>query len=278
MFQKDHFFEYLHSLKEFRDYATSERKDSVFLNHQKIIGRFVGPYTHGPAYENILILHDVGTGKSGIVCCIFEEYYRFYKNDFNFIYLSNNDVTKNNFKEEFKKLSPTFQKLSLEMEHSKSVRFHQIFITKYSNTDLARLENKYSLLKIKLLLSLMKFIILSTESIEERQQSQTKIRRVQEFLQKFHNKKLIFMTGTPIRHQVDEIIPIFSLLLNRSISMNIFDQNNWLESFQNILQKVSISYFRKKILKNLKIIYQQPTQPNLQELNQQMFHDIFFKT
>ena len=276
--KKDHFFEYLHSLKEFRDYATSERKDSVFLNHQKIIGRFVGPYTHGPAYENILILHDVGTGKSGIVCCIFEEYYQFYKNDFNFIYLSNNDVTKNNFKEEFKKLSPTFQKLSVEMEHSKSVRFHQIFITKYSNTDLARLENKIQSFENQTIIVIDEVHnLVNRESIEERQQSRTKIRRVQEFLQKFHKKKLIFMTGTPIRHQVDEIIPIFSLLLNRSISMNIFDQNNWLESFQNILQKVSISYYRKKNSENLKIIYQQPTQPNLQDLNQEMFHDIFFQ-
>ncbi len=278
--KKDHFFEYLHSLKEFRDYATSERKDSVFLNHQKIIGRFVGPYTHGPAYENILILHDVGTGKSGIVCCIFEEYYEFYKNDFNFIYLSNNDVTKNNFKEEFKKLSPTFQKLTIEIEKrtkSKSLRSHQIFITKYSNTDLLRLENKIQSFDKQTIIVIDEVHnLVNRESIEEQEQSQTKIRRVREFLQKFSNKKLVFMTGTPIRHQVDEIIPIFSLLLNQSISMNIFDQNNWLESFQNILQKVSISYFRKKNSEHLKIVYKK-AEPNLQNLNEQMFHDVFFQ-
>lgn len=278
--KKDHFFEYLHSLKEFRDYATSERKDSVFLNHQKIIGRFVGPYTHGPAYENILILHDVGTGKSGIVCCIFEEYYEFYKNDFNFIYLSNNDVTKNNFKEEFKKLSPTFQKLTIEIEQrtkSRSLRSHQIFITKYSNTDLLRLENKIQSFDKQTIIVIDEVHnLVNRESIEEQEQSQTKIRRVREFLQKFSNKKLVFMTGTPIRHQVDEIIPIFSLLLNQSISMNIFDQNNWLESFQNILQKVSISYFRKKNSEHLKIVYKK-AEPNLQNLNEQMFHDVFFQ-
>ena len=111
--------EYLYGLYEFYNYKSSEeKKDEFFLNHQKIISRFLSPYT---LFKDILIIHDMGTGKSGVVSAVFEEYHSFYGFEVNFVYLSNNEVTRSNFLQEFLKLSPTLKKLSNKIRQSFSL-------------------------------------------------------------------------------------------------------------------------------------------------------------
>lgn len=275
-------YEFLYSLKEFREYATCERKDSSFLNHQKIIARFIGPYTIGEQYNNLLILHDVGTGKSGIVCSVFEEYYRFFRNEFNFIYLSNNEVTKNNFIQEFIKLSPSYKSISKEMVKKKANHMkYNIFIMKYSNTDLNRLEKRISSFNQQTIIILDEVHnLVNRGSITEQKKvpvhDENKLSRLQSFFQKFPQRKLVLMTGTPVRHQIEEILPIFSLLLNEKIPLNLFETSGWKQSLQEILKKVNISCFQKQSSEKIKITYQVGDE-SLQHYNQDMFHKVYFQ-
>ena len=97
----------------------------------------------------------MGTGKSGVVSAVFEEYHSFYGFEVNFVYLSNNEVTRSNFLQEFLKLSPTLKKLSNKIQENtnhihkfglrhKKIRItdFNIFISFYSNSNLKTLDKK----------------------------------------------------------------------------------------------------------------------------------------
>lgn len=274
---------YLFHLQEFRELASDQKKqDKQFLNHQKLIARFISPYTDGNTrYQNLLVIHDVGTGKSGIVCCVFEEYYKFFKKEFNFIYLSNNDVTKNNFIEEFLKLSPVFQKVHEKLDKRK-FDSQRIYITKYSNTDLTRLQEK---IKKNNHLETIIFVdevhnIVNRDCIKEQEEEEDtrhKIERIRRFLNQFPKKRTLFLTGTPIRHAVDEIIPIFSLLSEKEhFSYDLFEKKQWKMKLREILKTMNISYFRKKKQEDIEVVYEKGDE-DLQDLNESMFHAVFFQ-
>lgn len=269
--------EYLYSLKEFREFSNEKKKDKHFLNHQKIIARFFGPYTtSSPKFNKLFVIHDMGTGKSGIVCSVFEEYYKFLRHNFNFIYLSNNDVTKNNFLEESKKLSPRFKVLFQNLEKIKLSEYN-IFINKYSNTELSKLKEKIKNFETQTIIIVDEVHnIVNRDCFMKEKKEENKIKRLSDFLKLFPNKKIMFMTGTPIRHEVQEILPILSLLLGKKIKSNIFQEKNWKVVFREILQKVNISYFRKKKIKDVNIEFQKGDL-TLDYLNEKMFHPVFFQ-
>lgn len=281
--------EFLARLSEFQDLNSNlSKKDDYFLNHQKIIARFMSPYT---LFDKILILHDVGTGKSGVISCMYEEFYKFYGFDFNFIYLSNNEVTRNNFYSEFMKLSPTMRNIIEKIQENsntiekyglrkrKKIRIvdFNIHISKYSKMHLKKLEkktqhkkNKYTLIFVDEVHNLVQNNhIFSKEGME-------KMNRLVEFIDLFPKRKTVYLTGTPMRHMESELIPLLSFVSDKKIPQDLFDQSDWKEKLQNILSSVHISYFRNRQNKNVKIIYKKGDSM-FDDFNKNMFYNVYFQ-
>jgi hypothetical protein len=271
--------QFLYRKKEFYDFRAEEtRKDVHFLNHQKIISRFMSPVVQGPCFQNLLVLHEVGTGKSGVVCSIYEEFCkRLGMGNFCFIYLSNNDVTRNNFVEEFIKLTPTIQqsmkKISRKKLQTDYKKFrptdYKIYITKYSNHDLSVLEKR-----VQNYLDIQTVIIIDEvhNLIKKDLENSMKLKKVDLFINSFSNRKCIFMTGTPMRHEVKELIPLLSLMTRKKIPFNLFERMNWKNDFRQILKTMNISYYRKKEDSDIVINYKKKNS----KLNQEMFYPIYF--
>ena len=106
----------------------------------------------------------------------------------------------------------------------------RIYITKYSNTDLIRLQEK---IKKNNHLETIIFVdevhnIVNRDCIKEQEEEDTqhKIERIRSFLNQFPKKRTLFLTGTPIRHAVDEIIPIFLYYPRKSICLMICLKKN----------------------------------------------------
>ena len=284
--------EYLCGLQEFKELDSKEcKEDEFFLNHQKIIARFMSPYT---PFHNILIIHDVGTGKSGVVSCVFEEFFKFYEFEFNFVYLSNNEVTRNNFFAEFMKLSPTMNKLKNIIQvnenmmekfgpkYRKKIRItdFNIFISKYSNMYLTKLEKK---IKKK-----ENVTILFIDEVHNLVQSNNnygsgggkdteKVDRLLRFIKSFPNRKVIYLTGTPMRHTEMELLPLLSFVSDKPISYDLFDSSDWENKLEDVLHSVNVSYFRSRQNKEVEMIYKKGDS-SLANFNKNMFYNVYFQS
>lgn len=275
---------YLYNLKEFYDFRHVDpchRVDQNFLHHQKIVSRFLSPYT---PYHKLLVIHDVGTGKSGVVCALYEEYYKLFKFEFNFIYLSNNDVTKLNFQEEMLKLSPTIKRLHEKIGYENQLKKdtkprwrrsrlkdYNIHISKYSNLDLNNLgrrlkhKNKETVIVVDEVHNLVH---------KDFGENDDKLNRLTSFMNQFPKRKTMFMSGTPIRHDVCEIIPLLNLVSDEKLNLSLIHKT---KEFESKLSCIPISYFRKKIDKNLIIQYQKG-EKEYKSFNKKMFYPVFFST
>ena len=251
------------------EFLQDEQKSNSFLKHQVNIYRYLSPFTE---YKRLFCLHACGTGKSGVSACLYENYSKLLGNNFVFIYLSNNTVTKSNFISEMVKLSPTFHKLYQFSTTKRNLGKNNVFIERYTRMDiqelLTKLKWKYTEgIPMIIIVDEAHHLILSKDTLDSeedhnnpfeiREEMNKRLESLQLLLQTYPEAKQVLMTATPIRHDRKELIPLLNLLLddNNKLQKNEFEQHDWRDTFKE-KTKGMVSYFRNNIFENIIVEYQ----------------------
>lgn len=238
--------------------------------HQSFIARFLSPLT---PFDRLLAIHETGTGKSGCVSALYDEWKKRTNNEFIFIYLTSNDSTKVNFMFEFKKLSR-------EYDQNRKTNSNNIFIDKYAKVELNRLrkriEDELSPVHPILIVIDEAHNLISNNSFDD-EKTNERYETMVEFLASIENRTTILAcTGTPIRHEIKEIIPLLNLIVPETIPNDFFTLPNWEEKFNEICKRY-VSYFRFKKEKYLEIEFVEGETKHNQE-SFRFHYPVFFET
>lgn len=217
------FYQDIYEKKEFYDVARNYQTDG-FKSHQKIIARFV---SHWTLYQSLFIIHETGTGKSGVASAVFDGLIR-ERPKMRTLYLSNNDTLLENFRSEILKLSPYLQKEWAAL--TKKITIHSDNFSTYRNRILkeARIDfNTYARFSSLLQKDRMKYIRqyhnsliildevhhLIVHEIEKGKTLDTDYNEIHAFLHGISEKKILLMSATPMRNSPTEIAPLINLIL-----------------------------------------------------------------
>ena len=263
--------------QEFTELSCIFPTKNFFLNHQQIISRYISPYRTD--VQSILVVHSTGTGKSGVASSLFEEFYSFYSTDFVFLFLGPNQVIVDNFKHELMKLSSVYRDISNIARKTKN-----IFFSKYSRADLEVLSSIMQNLKdlpIVVIVDEAHNLIDIKQTKETTDDDRLETQRYQSlvrFLSTLPRRRVIYMTATPIRHCITEVIPLMNLLLSsdEKLPMNLFQKENWKEKLINAIQG-RVSFFRRNESKKIvSSSFQRSNNDELNHYNKNMIFNIFF--
>lgn len=276
--------------KEFHELRSCFPNKEHYLNHQKIISRYLSPYRLGVCPTKFLVLHSTGTGKSGVASCLFDEYYSLYKNKFVFIFLGPNTITLDNFQIELKKLSINYKEIygRINSFQKKKRKEKNIIFSKYSRADLEVLTENLTDIQKQL-----QFIIIIDEVHNLIDINQTKDNKkietlenqryqsLERFLKSIPKKICIYMTATPLRHSIYEVVPLLNLIIEdneEKLNLNIFNKKNWKEVIQRAIEG-KISYYRtnerdRKVI----TVFESESSPNFSNLNEDMIFKVNFST
>jgi len=112
------FYMDLYKKKEFHDLrfrdAPSPPPTRAFRDHQKIVARYL---SHWTLYDSLLLLHDTGTGKSGVAAAVYDGLRQY--QHLKVLYLTNNETLIHNFKNEMSKLSSVIRTAVLDKMEAK---------------------------------------------------------------------------------------------------------------------------------------------------------------
>ena len=234
----DDFYQKIYRKKEFNDLKIPKRHD-FYESHQLIVARFI---SHWTLYQSLIVLHDTGTGKSGVAAATFTGLKR-YNEELVTIYITHSETLVNNFKEEIFKLSPILYEKDMEDDEStykskrnKILKNAKIYF--YTNYQFAKLLQRESMETIIRKYRYMLIILdevhhLVNREIEipkEERKKKKKLGRIleesvkpydliKEFLRKIEYKKLLLMTATPMRNSPKEIAPLLNLVFNEDIAI-----------------------------------------------------------
>jgi len=228
------FYMDIYKKREFYDLRNPDLYFDGFYSHQWMIARFISNWT---LYESLIVLHDTGTGKSGVAAATFTGLKK-YNPGLQTLYVSNNDTLLNNFKEEIFMLSPLLYDPELK-DNSESVDEYTrkrnailskagfTFKTYYKLSQELRkggdLKNEWN----------RQFIIMDeihhlvSHDVEippkERKMKKDLIRGEREvstpyddilkFIHSLDFKKMLLMTATAMRDSPSEIAPLINLVL-----------------------------------------------------------------
>lgn len=230
------------------------------LKHQELIARFLSSHT---MYNELLIFHEMGTGKSCTAVRIAEQSM---KDNFGInsaLYISRGDTTNNNFINELifnctdgRYIPENYNKLTeLEKTHRKKkaikdkydIGTYQTFAKEiYELNDKAIIE-KYS----------NKVIIIDeihNIRIQDTVEDNNKIKVYSQFDRFLHlvkNCKIILMSGTPMKDGVEEISSVMNLILPESLKFPNENEfiKEYFESGENFkyIKKGKLEDFKNKI-------------------------------
>lgn len=222
--QDKEFYNRIVEKKEFWD-----GQDEMFFRHQINIARYMAQWT---LYNSLFIYHEMGTGKSALTVAMTE---MTRKNGFSkkVIYIAHNQTQIANYKNEIKRFSPRLtSSLGQEVmpEEKMRNRWNSI-LTKdgyefYTFGTVSSEFSKRSDTWIKQHYERSIFIIDEAHHLVQTNKDEDKksYHTILHVLSVVHEKKLLVMTGTPIRDQPDEVIPLLNIVLppNKQLSRSDF--------------------------------------------------------
>lgn len=193
-----------------------ENDSEIFFRHQVNIARYMSQWT---LFDSLFLYHEMGTGKSGVTVALTEEFRDMYKK---VLYIAHNETQIQNYKNEILKFSPRLAGL-LERETHKDPEWrrsrwnkilaadgYEFFTLGTIHNDFTRrakfLKEKYD---YSIILVDEAHHLVQTNKDEEKKSYEA----LQFLLNEVEHKKLLVMTGTPIRDQPDEIVPLLNLVL-----------------------------------------------------------------
>lgn len=230
------FYMDIYRKREFNELKGLDVTDPYYFPHQKIIARYISNWT---LYQNLLLVHDTGTGKSASAAAVYDGLAAF-RPDLKTLYLVNNDSTLENFKNEVvmrsKRLSNQFQDYlkkkkeydpermdMLRSKFLKEKRFEFYTYGRFSRmleTEMEALLKQWSYQ----LLILDETHHLILQDLEKKKpvkktlliadkEYQPNYKKIKMFLHSLPHKKCLFMTATPMRNSPIEISPLLNLIL-----------------------------------------------------------------
>lgn len=205
----DKFYQELYQLKEFNELGGKGKMDG-FLHHQIIPSRFLSMYTF---YQSLLLIHDTGTGKSGVVSSLINSL----KKESLFmpiLYLTSNDTLLKNFKFELNKLSSWVQEKRASFKSEG--RFYRKYNIHFGTFSAFANETKQSMIaKIK---RFDKGLIVIDEAHNLVTRNMNNYNILFKFINSIPNRKVLVMSATPMRDNFLELIPLLNLVLPNPLS------------------------------------------------------------
>ena len=233
----------IYNKKEFREIKLSEYeniKKGQLMKHQKIISRYLSSYT---PYDGILLFHYMGTGKTcssiGTVEKIMNEKNSPYKKVLilckgksiinNWITEIVEKCTNNKYiPEDFDQTKKWNKKiLILKKILKKNYEFHTFhsFVKKIQNYNSSILNQMYN------------NTIIIIDEIHNIKKENDKYKPIHNFLHSIYNKKVILLSGTPMKDQPEEISSVMNLILpkNKQLPTGKAFINTYLNNTNEIL-------------------------------------------
>jgi len=232
--EKDSFYEDLYRKKEF--YELREKCQNGYFSHQKIVARYLSNWT---LYSSLLVIHETGTGKSGVACAVLDGLKLHYQ-DMKCLYVSNNDTLLENFKNEIfelsswmqqqKKQSLIYKKAILSQDSSKISSARNlllkeagfVFFTYYrfaSELNKGGKTSHRSWINQLIILDEVHHLVSGTVDIPEEDKKKVAFDSYKEiitFIDQLPIKKLLLMTATPMRNSPEEIVPLLNLTIPKT--------------------------------------------------------------
>lgn len=245
----------INSLKEFIKYKLPREEEfpqhpGDLMLHQKLISNFINPNT---SYDGLLLVHEMGTGKTCTAVGVAEKFINNSNNTFpsttlkKIIVLTKGKGLQNNFINEIANVCTSGQYLqgldkyvrNRDKRIKKNVKVNYTFDTfEIFAKNLKKISNREKTLSYENTL----FIIdeahnLRMSSDLEEQNIYTEISNLFKLLK---NRKILLLTGTPMKDQPEEVINLLNIFLRDNLTIE--DLNNT----PIFKQKISgyISYLR----------------------------------
>jgi len=206
--------------KEFRD-LFDHALIGGFHRHQVFAARFLSFAT---PYRSLLLLHEMGTGKSGAAAAVFEELRRM-KPGLRTLYVSNNDSLLNNFKKEVFRLASSLYDPAVERAENPVYARNRIlaragftFTTYYRLAQQLRHPGERNLLEQRfrndlVILDEVHHLVVNELDGEVKKAEEPAYAVIARFLDKLENRRLLLLTGTPMRDSSEEIVKLLNLVL-----------------------------------------------------------------
>lgn len=228
----------------------AEQTCRQFFRHQVNIARYLSQWT---LYDSLFLFHEMGTGKSGVTVALTENLRRDDSNEFRkIIYITQNQTLIDNYKNEVPKFSPRImQKMEEAEKRSRKIweeerytffTFHT-FATDMNNRTASNIRDVYD--NSVIIVDEAHHLVLSSDARDREGYS-----ALVKMLSALTRKKMILMTGTPIREEISQIVPLLNLVLPRNRQLppraEFLKTYFEVESRVNILENRSVPMYRWK--------------------------------
>lgn len=246
--------------KEFYDYKldkSSKHNKRTLLRHQVIVQRFLSPYT---LYDELFLYHAPGSGKTMSAIGVCEHFFNSNTSLINkAIVLVNNDELINRFIRELytsiQEYMPKTEDLiyfdPLRRDDMTLNRAKQIVSQRYSfftyRTFFTNILNVVT--DEKLIMDYSNKIIVFDEVHHILQEDSELYPKYHHFFHILNNRKLLLMTGTPMRNEAVEFARLLNLMLPLTEQLPTKDFDDYIETDQGILDikdamRGRVSYIR----------------------------------
>jgi len=214
-----------HELTE--EESSNVRPQSGHYAHQDIIARFISNWT---LYENLLLLHDTGTGKSVSAIATYDHLAKLRPRT-RLLYVVNNDNTLENFRQQLMIHSPILRSRFAEFigekkrEDDRALRnrfFKECGFEFMTYFRLSTLLQKSMIVMLKTwkgqLIIMDEVHHLITQDMTKKTASDVaNYDTIKKFVKSLPYKKILYMTATPMRNSPEEIAPLMNLMLKDPI-------------------------------------------------------------
>jgi hypothetical protein len=227
--------------KEF-NIIVPEREDvpktpGILMSHQKMIANLMKGFTN---IEGLLLVHDMGSGKSCTAIAAVEENLK--DNVYGMkqaIILNKGKSIMNNFINEL--LNKCTTRYISNEKYNKFYKFNtfEIFTRNISSRSDEYIKKNYN--NIFLVIDEVHNIL----NIEGEVYKQ-----LDRFISLIPNKKILLLSGTPVRDSVSDIVPIINLLIKDKIDINFFSKSFFTDSGKEEFKKKikgKVSYLKTNI-------------------------------
>lgn len=241
--EEQDFFRSIVAKKEF--WEKTDTPD--FFQHQVNIARYLTQWT---LYDSLFLYHEMGTGKSGVTVALTE----LCRRDSEFkkvLYITHNQTQIDNYKNEIMKFSSRLRTLyeqdtkELVDAEKKQRRWNSILHQDgYEFMTMGTVHNQFhertdDWLKQRFENSII-IIDEAHHLVQTNQDQDTKaFESLLRLVRLLDIKKLLVMSGTPIRDQPDEIIPLLQLVLPQEIARSLPTRPDFTREFFEIDSTVS---------------------------------------
>lgn len=266
------FYQKIYDKKEFRELKLAPREElsgnpGVLANHQKIVARFISPYTD---YQSLLLLHEMGTGKTCSAVGIVEGLKATNKYIHAMIFAPSENLLEN-FRDELvhrctsgNYIPENYEDLTQQervRRINKLTDFYEFNTFETFAKELAGMSDK----NIQMMYSNRIFVIDEVHNMiqvvvfsDENKPTQTKLSVYDQFYRLLHctkNTKIVLLTGTPMQNSPAEIASIMNLIIMPGEQSMPADEKNFMTRFfpgGNLSTDPSIinsfrSFFRGKV-------------------------------